>query len=119
MAKWYGSIGYAEQKEVQPGVWDYSIVERSYYGDAIRNTRNLKNSGNVIDNVVVNNQLSIIADPYANQNFHSMVYAEYMGNLWKISTVDVQFPRLILTLGDLYNGTPYKEPEVFDEMTGG
>lgn len=111
MAKWYGKIGYAEQVEVQPGVWDSNIVEHSYYGDAIRNTRMLQNSGNVIDNVNVGNQISIIADPYANQNFHAMIYIEYMGNLWKVSNVDVQFPRLILTLGDVYNGNVYTPPE--------
>ena len=107
MAKWYGKIGYAEQEEVQPGVWDSKIIEHPYYGDSIRNTRMLQNSGNVNDNINVGNQISIIADPYANQNFHSMMYIEYMGNLWKVSNVEVQFPRLILTLGDVYNGNVY------------
>lgn len=107
MAKWYGRIGYAEQVEVQPGVWESSIIERSYFGDSIRNTRMLQNSGDVIDNINIGNQISIIADPYANQNFHQILYVEYMENLWKVSNVDVQFPRLILTLSGVYNGTVY------------
>lgn len=111
MAKWYGKIGYAEQIEVQPGVWDSNIIEHSYYGESIRNTRTLQNSGNVSDNINVGNQISIIADPYANQNFHSMLYIEYMGTLWKISNIEVQFPRLILTLGDVYTGNVYTPPE--------
>lgn len=104
MAKWYGVIGYAEQIEYAPGKWEERMTERSYYGDSYRNTRLLQNSGNVIDNINVGNQISIIADPYANQNFHAMRYVEFMGSVWKISNVDVQYPRLILTVGGVWNG---------------
>lgn len=103
MAKWYGKIGYAELVETIPGVWNEQITERAYFGDAIRNTRLLQNSGQVNDNVNVGNQISIVADPYANQNFHAMRYVEFMGNNWKITNVDVQYPRLILTVGGLYH----------------
>lgn len=103
MAKWYGKIGYNEQVEIEPGIWEPQIVERSYFGDAIRNTRLLQNSGGINDNVNVGNQISIVADPYANQNFHKMLYVEFMGNNWKITNVDVQYPRLILTIGGLSN----------------
>lgn len=103
MSKWYGKIGYNEQVEIEPGIWEPQIVERSYFGDAIRNTRLLQNSGGINDNVNVGNQISIVADPYANQNFHKMLYVEFMGNNWKITNVDVQYPRLILTIGGLSN----------------
>lgn len=104
MAKWYGRIGYAELEEIEPGVWDEQITEREYFGDSIRNTRLLQNSGNINDNINVGNQISIVADPYAVQNFHAMRYVEYMESKWKVSTVEVQYPRLILTIGGLYNG---------------
>ena len=106
MAKWYGTIGYAETVE-QPensGIWVETITERSYYGDVIRNSRRLESAGQVNDNVVVSNQISIVADPFANQNFHAIRYAEFMGAKWKITNVEVQYPRLILTLGGIYNG---------------
>ena len=103
MSKWYGKIGYAELVETIPGIWNEQITERAYFGDAIRNTRLLQNSGQVNDNVNVGNQISIVADPYANQNFHAMRYVEFMGSKWKITNVDVQFPRLILTVGGLYH----------------
>ena len=103
MSKWYGKIGYNEQIEIEPGIWEPQIVERPYFGDAIRNTRLLQNSGGINDNVNVGNQISIVADPYANQNFHKMMYVEFMGNNWKITNVDVQYPRLILTIGGLSN----------------
>ena len=104
MAKYYGKIGYAETVETNPGVWTEQITERSYYGDMIRNTRRLQSAGQVKDNINIANDLSIIADPYAINNFHTMRYAEFMGAKWKISNVEVQYPRLILTLGGLYNG---------------
>lgn len=104
MAKYYGKIGYAETVETNPGVWTEQITERSYYGDMIRNTRRLQSAEQVNDNINITNDLSIIADPYAINNFHTMRYAEFMGAKWKISNVEVQYPRLILTLGGLYNG---------------
>ena len=104
MGKWAGKIGFAVPKETTPGVWKDEIVQRTYYGDMTRNTRRLQSSGNLNDNLVIANELSIIADPYANENFHAIRYAEFMGTKWKISSVQVQFPRLILELGAVYNG---------------
>lgn len=104
MAKWFGKIGFAETKETTPGVWEEQITEREYFGDLTRNTRKLQSSENLNDNITVDNEISIVADPFANQNFHAMRYVEFMGTKWKVSTVEVQYPRLILSLGDIYNG---------------
>ena len=104
MAKWFGAIGFAETVETVPGVWEEKIVERNYYGDLIRNKRLLQNASQVNDNINVANEISIVADPFANNHFHSMRYAEFMGTKWKISNVEVQYPRLILTIGGEYNG---------------
>ena len=104
MAKFYGVIGYATTVETKPGVWEEQITERKCYGDLIRNTRRLESSGNLNDNVTINNEISIVADPYAYENFHSMRYVKFMGTAWKITSVDVQYPRLILSVGGVYNG---------------
>lgn len=104
MAKWFGTIGFAETVETSPGVWEEQIVTRQYYGDLVRNTRRLQSSDKVNDDVNIANEISIVADPYANENFHAMRYAEFMNSRWKINTVEVQFPRLILELGGVYNG---------------
>ena len=102
MGKWFGRIGYAEQLETTPGVWEEKIVERNYYGDVVRNYRKLESSGEVNDNINVSMEISIVADPYAIQNFHAMRYVEFMGSLWKVSSVEVNYPRLILSIGGLY-----------------
>lgn len=105
MAKFYGSIGFdSGTVETKPSAWEKQIIERSYYGDLVRNTRRLESSGGVNDDINIANQISIVADPYANQNFHKMLYARFMGTKWKITNVDVQYPRLVLTIGGEFNG---------------
>ena len=104
MAKFYGAIGVADTVETDPGIWEEQIVEHSYYGDIVRNTRKLQTSSNSVnDNVDVTNEISIVADPYAEQNMYAMRYIVFMGNKWKINSVEVNYPRLILTIGGLYN----------------
>ena len=104
MAKWFGNIGYAETVETSPGVWEEQITVREYFGDLTRNTRRLQTADKVNDDININNELSIVSDPYAIDHFYSMRYAEFMGAKWKITNVEVRYPRLILSLGGLYNG---------------
>ena len=102
--KWFGTIGYADQVETMPGVWEDEITEREYFGDLTRNTRRLQMTDKLNDDIEISNEISIVSDPYANENFHSMRYAMHMGTKWKITSVEVQYPRLILSLGGIYNG---------------
>lgn len=102
MAKFYGAIGYAQTVEMEPGIWEEVITERNYYGELNRNSRNLQTSGNVNDNVNISNEISILADPYANEHIYSMRYVEFMGAKWKVNSVEVKYPRLILSVGGLY-----------------
>lgn len=103
MARFYGKIGFGVPYEPAPGVWDEKIEERFYSGELIRNTRRLQTTDKVNYDLTISNELSIIADPYIECNLHSIRYVEFMGAKWKISSVDVQYPRLNLTLGGLYN----------------
>lgn len=104
MAKFYGKVGYGISKETAPGVWMDEIVERPYYGELVRNIRKMQMSDKVIDDINIANEISILADPFARDNFQYMRYVEFMGVKWKVTTIDVQFPRLILSIGGLYNG---------------
>lgn len=103
MAKFYGKIGYGETKQTSPGVWENAITERPYYGDLNRNIHRLEVSDNLNDNIDVNNEISIVADEFAYQNFRFMKYVEFAGAKWKITSVQVQRPRLILAIGGEYN----------------
>ena len=105
MAKFCGVVGFAEIKETKPGVWETIITEREYYGDVLSDVRRLQTIDQLNDDIVISNQISIVADAFANENFHSMRFVEYMGAAWKVTSVDAtRRPRLILTLGGIYNG---------------
>lgn len=103
MAKFYGVIGYVKTVEVKPGIWDTQTTERFYYGDVTRATSSFQSSGNVNDDINMSNAISIVADPYAIENFKYMRYVEFMGAVWKITNVEIQSPRLLLTIGGVYN----------------
>ena len=103
MTRWCGVIGYAETLEIEPGVWSEEFTERKYYGDLLRNSRRLQGSQQINDDITISNQISILADPYAVQHFHAIRYAELFGTKWKVASVEVQYPRLILELGGAYN----------------
>lgn len=104
MAKYYGVIGYSETKETKPGVWQQVVTERQYYGDVIQFNKRYDAGSDVNDDVNVSNKLSIIADMFAYENFHTIRYVTWMGTKWKVTNIEVQYPRLILTVGGVYNG---------------
>jgi hypothetical protein len=111
MAKFFGRIGYGTPVETLPGVFVDGIVEYSYYGDVIRNSRNLREGENLNHDLSVQNSISIVADAYANEHFFAIRYVEWAGTLWTVTEVEVQSPRLLLRLGEVYNGpTPTVAP---------
>lgn len=111
MARFFGRVGYGESVEKSPGVWVDDIVEREYTGDVIRNARNLREGENLNPDLSVQNSISIVADAYANEHFFAIRYVEWSGALWTVSSVEVQSPRLLLRLGEVYNGpTPAVAP---------
>lgn len=104
MAKFFGPIGYAETKETSPGVWTEIITERNYYGDVVKNMSRVRDTEHLNDTTTVDNQLSIVADEFAYNNLYTIRYVKWMGVRWKISSIQVQRPRLLLSIGGVYNG---------------
>lgn len=109
MAKWFGVVGFMETVEDPdyPGTYKESIIEESYYGDILRfNKRWATSSDKENDDLDINNQISILADPFAMNHFHQIRYAEWMGTKFKATSVEVEYPRLIITIGGVYNADP-------------
>lgn len=107
MAKWYGKVGYISTEEVEtaPGVWKAIPTERDYYGDFIRNHKRFESVQQQInDDLKLQNEISIIADPYAVQHFHEIRYIRIGDSAWCVTAVDVQYPRLNLSIGGVYSG---------------
>jgi hypothetical protein len=104
MAKFRGVVGFAETVEKTPGTHVEEIIPRKYSGDLLRNTRRLESSGNINDNINISNEISILADAYACDHFYAIRYVEFGGAKWKVASVDAtKRPRLVMTLGGLYN----------------
>lgn len=104
MARFCGSIGFAFTKEISPGVWQDEIIERTYYGDILRNRRRWTSGSGANDNLNIVNELSIVADPFASDNLTHLVYVNYRGSRWKIDTVEIEYPRIKIEMGGVYNG---------------
>lgn len=103
MNKYYGKVGFAVTEEVRPGVWKPTITERFYNGDILRNYSRRSEGQGANDNIVLNNQVSILADPYVLDNYSNMIFIEIQGTKWKVSTVEIKYPRLLVSLGGVYN----------------
>lgn len=104
MARFYGKVGYGLPIEPVDGVWTDNIVERDHYGDLLVATRSLEPSEKVNDDIRLQNQVSIMADAFAIENFSLIKYVLWNGNRWTATTVTVEYPRLKISLGGLYNG---------------
>lgn len=104
MAKFFGEIGYSETVEISPGVYEDQITEKPYYGDLVRVGRRLEQSDKVNNDIAVGNSVSIVSDPYAQDHIFAIRYVKWAGARWIVSNVEVQFPRLLLHLGGVYNG---------------
>lgn len=102
MRKFFGEIGYQVMEETAPGVWEEKITVRQYYGDWVRRKRRLDTTNEVNYSITIQNSLSIVADAFAFENFVDMRYVEFNGNKWQISDVELNYPRLELTIGGLY-----------------
>lgn len=102
--KFAGMVGYETLSEVRPSVWQQTIVERKYRGDVNRVSRRFQSVEKVNDDVVISNEIEILADAFAFENFQNIKYVTWMGTKWTVNTVTVEPPRLILEIGGVYNG---------------
>lgn len=111
MARFSGVVGFGQSTQVKPGVWQDVIVEKSYFGDVVRNSRQLRDGENLNSDLTVSNSISIVADAYASEHFFAIRYVEWAGGLFMVEDVTVQAPRLLLRLGGVYSGPRAIAPE--------
>lgn len=104
MARFAGKIGFSNTVETSPGVWTSDIIEKSYLGDVLKASLRYQNDSKVNEDVILSKRISIVADMFINNNIQTIKYVTYMGVKWKVTEFDIQYPRVILTLGGVYNG---------------
>lgn len=102
--RYSGRIGFTESYEKSPGIWAERITERPYYGDVVKNYKRNNENGKINDDVLMDNQFSVIADRFAYNHVGHMKYITHMGFKWRISGIDAsQYPRLTISVGGLYD----------------
>lgn len=102
--RFFGKVGYQVETESTDSVWAKTMVAKSYFGDVIRNNTRRDTGDTINDQIDVNNRISIVADPFAFENFQNMKYVEWLKQLWNIKSIELQPPRIILEVGGVYNG---------------
>lgn len=115
MAKWSGKVGFMQTDRMAPGVHGETIVVRKYRGDVMKETSAWKQIGSQMNpDLTINNRISIVADPYANYNYSTIRWVSWMGQKWKVTSVEVQRPRLILSIGGVYTDETNPEEDEDD-----
>lgn len=104
MGKFYGEIGFSITSETRPGIYTKIISEKIYYGDVSKKNVRYQNNQQINDNLRITSQISILCDEYLSEHFSDIIYIKWMGKPWKISSIEVDYPRLNLSLGDIYTG---------------
>lgn len=107
MARYCGMVGFSSSAETTPGVWEEVITERKYIGDVTKDFRKSQSTDKIVKDVTIGNLFSIVADPFAFENFQFIKYIKYLGIAWTVESVEVQYPRLIISVGGRWNG-PYQ-----------
>ena len=104
MAKFSGKIGYVKTQETFPGIWDTVETAKKYTGNLIRNQRRWTDNEYPNEDLTLSNEISIIADKFAYDNLDAIKWVEVMGSKWKVNSVTIDYPRITLTIGGVYNG---------------
>ena len=101
--KWYGQIGFYSNEMIKPGVYEDQIVEREYYGDVLKNYKRDQSDSTINDEFTINNTIRVLSDPFLQEHYYSARYITFMGNKWKIKSIDFQWPAMTFEIGGLFN----------------
>lgn len=104
MSKWAGKIGFAETV-IEDDISRTIIVEKNFKGDVLQNNRKWDDSDKINGDFVISNRISVVAKDYMLAHLQYMRYITWHGAKWKINSLSIEYPRVVLTIGDLYNGT--------------
>lgn len=104
MAKFSGNVGYIIEEETAPGVFTQEPIERKMSGDILRSSGSFGANNKVNSDVHIQPRISVVGDAFIYAHFYDIRYVEYLGHKWDISYIEIQRPRVILTLGGRYNG---------------
>lgn len=103
--RFYGAVGYGIPTDRGDGIWSDAITERLYFGDVSNVTRSIESDADKVNpDIRLQNRISILADAFAFENFAFIKYVSWSGTNWEVNSVEVERPRLLLSLGGVYSG---------------
>lgn len=104
MAKFSGLVGYVTTEQTTPGVWLPVETPKRMRGDIIRQSSSRQNDDKVNSDVSLNHRISLVGDAYSFGNYYNIRWIEVDGLKWEVTGIEIQRPRIIVTLGGPYNG---------------
>jgi len=110
--RYSGIFGFAESVETAPGVMTDVITEREFLGDVVQRTEAFNVQNSVLPEYRTTTSVSVLSDGVLAENYRSLRYISYMGENWSVASAVYQHPRLVVYIGDRYNGPlPQVEPD--------
>ncbi len=104
MAKYAGLVCYVTQEEKVPGVWTPLENPVLMKGDIIRQSSNYQDNGKINSDISLNHRVSLVGDAYAFDNYYNIKWIMLDGRKWEVTSVEIQRPRIIVSIGGLWNG---------------
>lgn len=108
--KYKGLVGFVSQGETVPGVWSPIENPKMMKGDVISlsssngNGSRIADTGKVNDDVSLNHRVSLMGDTYAFDNYLKMKWIQIGNTKFEINSVEIRRPRLIVSIGGVWNG---------------
>jgi hypothetical protein len=104
LARFAGLVGYATQVEEAPGVWSPDETSKMMKGDIIRQSSTSQDNGKVNSDISLNHRVSLLGDAYAFNSYYAIKWIQIDGRKWEVTSVEIKRPRIIVTVGGLWNG---------------
>lgn len=105
MARFHDKVGFLIPMDNQiTGISEPVPVEKPYYGRILEHSRRWDSSDSTNDDLTITNQISITANDYAFKYLSSIAYVRWKKGCWKVSSIRVKGPEIVLTLGGVWNG---------------
>lgn len=102
--KFYGKVGFGIMTEVDQDIHRDVITERPYRGDIKRDDLYIDGKKDVNPDLKISQLISFVMDAFAVEHYFNIRYVLWQGVRWNVTNISREPPRLVLRLGDKYNG---------------
>lgn len=108
--RYHGKIGLADQKEISPGVWDDVITEVERFGTVVQSTETFDQVDSILPRVRTTTSVSVLDEGVLIDRQDDIRYVWFRGKRWSVASIVTQYPRIVIYLGERYNGPSATAP---------